>query len=213
MRAIYLAGTDGSGKSTYLEEIIRKLLSQNVKTHHIWIRSPKIFSKPLMAYCRLAGLTKYKTIDGIRYGKHEFYKSKLISYLFPLLQLIDFKIKWFLEQKKIKKNKIILFDRFSLDTLADLMVDTHRMDLHKTWIGKEFIKMIPQQTVILMMYVDEDIIRARKKDTLYDEQLGAKIDIYSLLSEFLSIKKIDNNRTQSIVKQEIFEEIGVDERN
>ena len=207
----YIAGSDGSGKTTILNDVEKELIGQSEKTKHVWIRSPKIISKPLMVYCRLVGLTKYKTIDGIKYGKHEFYKSSFVSWLFPMLQLIDFKIKWYFQKRKIKSNEILLFDRFSLDTLADLMVDTKRLDLHKTWIGQSFIDLIPQNTKILISIVDEKNIRNRKKDTLHDEHLANKINVYNMLSQDLKIKTIDNNRVYKEVRKDIFKYLGIDE--
>lgn len=200
---IYIAGSDGSGKTTLLKDIEKKLLSNSINTRHIWIRSPKILSKPLMAYCRLVGLTKYKTINGVKYGKHEFYKSKFVSWLFPILQLVDFKIKWFFEKRKIKPNEIILFDRFNLDTLCDLMVDTKRMDLHKSWMGKSFMKLSPNNCKLIILKVDADVVRSRKLDTLHDEQLDEKIKIFKFLSEELKIKLIENNLEYSIVKHKV----------
>ena len=206
MRTIYyIAGSDGSGKTTFLSEIESILINKGKKTKHIWIRSPKILSKPLMAYCRLVGLTKYKTIDGIRYGKHLFYKSAFISKIFPVIQLIDFKIKWFFEKIKLGNDDVLFFDRFNLDTLADLMVDTHNMELHKTWIGKEFLKLTPNNSKIIVLYVDEEITRKRKRDTLYDDQLSYKIKVYKKLSSDLKIKLIDNNKNFNITKEEIID--------
>ncbi len=203
MDYIYIAGPDGIGKTTYLLDIEKDLINGNKKTKHVWIRSPKITSKPLMAYCRLVGLTKRETIDEIAYSTHKFYKSKFVSWVFPKLQLLDFKIKWYLERKKIKENEIVLFDRFSLDTLADLMVDTHLLDLHKTSIGKSFIKMLPKNMKTIILHVDEDVIRSRKKDTVHDENLALKIKVYKILSQDLGLKVIDNNRALEIVKKDI----------
>lgn len=205
---IYITGADGSGKTTFLNDIESELISQEKVAKHIWIRSPKILSKPLMAYCRLKGLTKYKTINGVVYGKHEFYKSAFVSWLFPILQLFDFSIKWFIESKGIKSNEILLFDRFSLDTLADLMVDTNRLDLHKTWIGRSFINLIPINTTILIPIVSEDIIRNRKKDTLHDDHLKKKIEVYNILVKDLKIKSIDNNRNYKKAKNDFFIYLG-----
>lgn len=205
---IYITGADGSGKTTFLNDIESELISQEKVAKHIWIRSPKILSKPLMAYCRLKGLTKYKTINGVVYGKHEFYKSAFVSWLFPILQLFDFTIKWFIESKGIKSNEILLFDRFSLDTLADLMVDTNRLDLHKTWIGRSFINLIPINTTILIPIVSEDIIRNRKKDTLHDDHLKKKIEVYNILVKDLKIKSIDNNRNYKKAKNDFFIYLG-----
>lgn len=174
-----------------------------VKPTYIWLRSPKILSKPLMFYCRLIKLTNYKWIDGIRYGQHEFYKSRFVSYVFPLLQLIDFSISYFFNKKKISQNKTVLFDRFSIDTLADLMVDTHRFDLHKTFVGSLFLKFVPQNTRVIVLSVDENTIRSRKKDTLHDPSLESKIKVYSVLSEDLNFMKVSNIKEP----EKVFEEI------
>ncbi|MDY7394084.1 hypothetical protein UMM65_02445 [Aureibaculum sp. 2210JD6-5] len=201
---IYIAGSDGSGKTTILKEVEDRIIAQGHKTRHIWLRSPKIISKPLMAYCRLVGLTKRYTTDGVKYSKHEFYRSAFVSWIFPILQVIDFKIKWYFEKRKIKDNEIILFDRFSLDTLADLIVDTRKMNLHKTWIGKEFVKALPERTKMVILKVDENVIRERKKDTLHDELLKYKVDVYNLLSKDLNIKVIDNNNDYKTTLKDTF---------
>ncbi len=204
-KTIYISGPDGVGKTMYINYIKRTI--EEKKTKHIWIRSPKIISKPLMLYCRLIGLTKYKVINNVKYGVHDFHKSTFVSLLFPFLQLIDFKIKWFLERRRICVDDIILFDRYNLDTLADLMVDTHKMNLHKTWVGKQFIKMLPKKSNVLILKVNKNVIRKRKVDTLYDKNLALKIKVYDILSEDLGIKTIDNNRNIDVVKKEIINHI------
>lgn len=199
----YISGADGSGKTTHIKYLREYFEGKGYKISCLWIRSPKIFSKPLMALCRIVGLTKYFYKDGLRYGRHEFYRSKAVSWLFPILQLIDFKIMWFIYQNKNKQEQILLLDRFSLDTLVDLIVDTHRFKLHKTWIGRKFINTIPSNTKIIILKVNESLIRNRKKDTRYDSQLSNKLKIYTTLANDLNIKIIDNNRNLEIVRREI----------
>ena len=186
----YFLGVDGSGKSTLIKHHINSTTKGS--TLKIWLRSPKLLSKPLMLLCRLLGLTEYKTVNNVKYGKHLFYKSYLVSKLFPLLQLIDFKIFWFFKKLKIKDENLF-FDRFALDTLADLMVSTKNLDLHKTWVGSSFINLVPENTKMLYIKVDEDNIRKRKLDTKFDENLGLKIIVYEILCNFLKINIIDNN--------------------
>jgi len=201
----YVTGPDGSGKTSFIGEIASELGARGLNFKFIWIRSPKILSKPLMAYCRFMGLTKYQTINGIKYGKHEFFRSDFVSYVFPYLQLIDFKLKWLFVKSTLKRDQILLFDRFNLDTLADLMVSTRDMNLHKTWVGQKFINLSLENTKLLILNVHEDEIRKRKKDTLFDENLGLKIEAYQILKKDLQINQIDNNDEFQKVKREIFE--------
>ena len=205
----YITGPDGSGKTTFIKQIEEYLTNQNKKTKHIWIRSPKIFSKPLMAYCRLIGLTKYTIVNGVKYGKHEFYKSKFISWFFPILQLLDFKFKWLLIKRKINPHEIILFDRFVLDTLADLMVDTNNFNLHKSKIGRKFINSIPKDINLIVLETNEEYIRSRKIDTLHDEHLTKKINVYKLLANDLNLTVINNNKGIRDVKENIFKALGI----
>jgi len=204
---LYITGPDGSGKTSYISELENKLQVQNKNYKHIWIRSPKILSKPLMLFCRITGLTKYKIIDGVKFGKHEFYRSRFVSWLYPLLQYADFWIKWKLEKRKLKQTNFVLFDRFALDTLADIMIDTNKLDLYTKHIGKAFIRLIPENTSIIVLNVNENTIRLRKKDTLHDDHLANKIEAYKIISNSLNLKVVDNNRAFENVKKEIFESL------
>ena len=205
--AIYLTGPDGCGKTAHLEEIKRYLEEQGINYKHIWLRSPKILSKPLMLICRLVGLTKYINIEGVRYGKHEFYRSRIVSWLFPVLQLIDFKLKWYLLRQKLKKDEIVIFDRFAIDTLADLMSDTHRWDLHTTATGRKMLRLIPDPCKIIMLRADESVIISRKKDTLFDEQLSSKIKAFDILGKHLDLAEVDNNSDFKIAREEVIKHI------
>jgi len=206
----YITGPDGCGKTTILELLKKEYQAKSIEPLYIWLRSPKIVSKPLMLFCRIIGLTKYKNINGVRYGSHEFYRSKFISWLFPILQLVDFKIKWAFLKKKIIGQKIVLFDRFSLDTLADIMADTYRFDLHKTKLGKKFLKIIPVNTKTIVLEVDESLIRNRKEDTRFDPKLQTKIKVYNILAKDLKLKVINNNKPLINVKTELFKYLRLD---
>jgi thymidylate kinase len=200
----YLTGPDGSGKTAFLEALERHFLEKGEKTAHVWMRSPKILSKPLMAYCRFTGLTKYKTGDGIRYGGHEFYRSKFVSWIFPWLQLIDFRLSLEWSGYPTAPDAIILIDRFSLDTLADLMADTRRWDLHQTYIGKAFLRLIPENTKITVIRAGAKTIRARKADTLHDPLLNDRIKAFDRLQKDLELAVLDNNRNFAAVKRDLF---------
>lgn len=205
-RIIYCCGPDGSGKSTYLRDIDAYLKNQGYITTNVWIRSPKILCKPLMVYCHLTGLTKYQEINGCRYGTHSFEKSPLVKKLYPILQLIDFKIKWhYISTFKIKKADFVLLDRFVLDTLVDIMVSTKRLNLHETRIGSLFLNMLPKTAVTMLFIASPQIIRKRKLDTVYDGNLELKVRLFNDLGRILGIHIIDNDRPYLQVRTEVLQ--------
>jgi hypothetical protein len=162
-----------------------------------------------MAYCHLTGLTKYKEINGFRYGTHSFEKSPVVRLLYPILQLIDFKIKWYFVSKfRIKNADYVLLDRFVLDTLVDIMVSTKRFDLYKTRIGSSFLNMLPKTAVTMLFIASPQTIRKRKLDTAYDGNLELKVKLFNNLGRILGIHIIDNDRPYLQVKIEVLQLIG-----
>ncbi|PKL57845.1 MAG: hypothetical protein CVU49_00115 [Candidatus Cloacimonetes bacterium HGW-Cloacimonetes-2] len=208
-KMIYFCGADGSGKSTFLREIEHELHLRGYKTQYLWIRSPKILSKPLMLYCHLVGLTKYHVIDGIKFGNHAFEKSPLVRAMFPVLQLIDFKIRWALMISKVRDAEILLLDRFALDTMIDLMVSTKRFDLDNTWVGKSILKMLPQDSLILCFDAMAGNIRKRKPDTMYDTNLELKLKLYRQVCALLGIKAIINDHGFNETRDEVVGRMNV----
>lgn len=209
-KIFYICGTDGSGKTTFIELLEKYFKNQKKDIIHIWLRSPKLLSKPLMGYCRVVKLTKYRYINGIRVGGHEFYRSKLVSLIFPWLQLLDFKIfNYFKIKKNLKSNKIIIMDRYGLDTLVDLMIDTKRYNLYEETIGKYFINMLPDGTNIIILDADESILQTRRADVKYDKNISIKRKLYRTLGEKLNIPIIDNTKPINEVKNAIWDLWGL----
>ena len=79
---IYIMGIDCSGKSTVSNYIADEYREKGYDVDVVWLRYNHVITKPLLGLCRLIGLTKYETHDGIRVGYHDFYKSTIISCLF-----------------------------------------------------------------------------------------------------------------------------------
>lgn len=204
-RFYYIAGPDGSGKSTHLEALREGLAAAGITGVHIWLRSPKLLSKPLLLFCRLAGFTRYETVEGIRTGTHDFYRSKLISWKYPWLQYLDMRIYMYLKVKRrFKARSVNVFlDRYVLDTLADLMVDTRRFDLHKKPVGRLFLKLMPPLESIVILDAEEEVMRKRKRDVSVDPNVAFKLKAFRTLAQDLGITLIDNNREFPEVHQDI----------
>lgn len=207
----YISGPDGSGKTTHAMVLLDKLHSRHIDAKYVWCRSPKFLSKPLLAYCRLVGLTKYWEENGIKVGTHHFYKSKLVSKIYPWLQFFDMMIFKFFKiiLPFYIKRKSIIIDRFVYDTLVDLMVDTNRYNMYTENVGKHFLKMMPTGAKVVFLDVDEDTLRKRKRDVSVDPNLKLKRELFLNLAKNLKIMVINTAQQYKIVEKKIQKELGV----
>ncbi len=210
-RAIcYICGADGSGKTTQCERLIVDLKAKQMKVKHVWLRYPKLLSKPLMVYCRLAGLTRYWYVDGIRVGKHEFYRSWLVSRLYPWLQLIDLAIVAFFSVRLAQlfdPSRVIVMDRFAIDTLVDVMTDTRRPDLLSTSVGRGYVKVLPPTTRVAVLYVPPGILRHRRKDVEHDATLEERQELFMQVARQLNLPVVDAGQTLDETYRQVSEKL------
>lgn len=196
-KLIYITGIDGSGKSTVSEHLAARLRDNGYEVNVLWLRFNHVFSKPLLGLCRLLGYTKYEKPEGIHVGYHDFYKSKLISYLFIFFQYIDaVRVKY----TKIlpvsrKDNSILILDRYVYDILIDVAVDTRMDNLMQSWIGRRFIKLLPEDCLSILVSRDlDDVLEARPEGKV-DRNFEYRYQHYIKLSNSPDIKSISNNKT------------------
>ncbi len=173
------SGIDGSGKTSIIDGVSSALKKDGIKTRYIWLRYNHYLTKLLLVFCKIIGLTEYHTIDGIRVGYHNFYKSKTVSYLFIALTYIDTLIVTVLLVyiPKIFSNTTIICDRWILDILIDLEIDT-RLKLVDTYISRLFFTLIPDRAKCFIIYREYDsVLRARDEHKI-DENFKDRYELY-----------------------------------
>ncbi|HEY9202194.1 MAG TPA: adenylyl-sulfate kinase [Gammaproteobacteria bacterium] len=196
-KLIYITGIDGSGKSTVSEYLADKLRSQGYEVNILWLRFNHVFSKPLLGLCRLLGYTKYEKPQGIHVGYHDFYKSKVISYLFILFQYLDaVRVKY----TKIlplyrKKNSIIILDRYVYDILIDISVDTRFDGLFSSWLGKKFIALLPDDSINILVWRELDDVLDVRPEGRVDRNFESRFKYFSELKNNQKIHTINNEGT------------------
>jgi hypothetical protein len=137
---IFIAGTDGSGK-THLANVLKNALSDHgYRTEVVWSRFQNFFSKPFLALTRLSGHNHYRMIDGVLFGFHDFQNLGLLRWLFAILQAIDVNIGTYLNITRKRRNvDVLICERGPWDTLCDVMVDTGLRISPQSLLGRMFL--------------------------------------------------------------------------
>lgn len=208
---IYICGPDGTGKSTQAELVIESFSKKGKIYEYRWLRFNHLFSLPLLAIARLRGLSEVQTLEnGEKIGYHYFYKSKTISSIYPLLLFLDSLIlsiaKLYIPRILFKKN--IVCDRFIYDTLIDLIISTHKTNLHRSLIGKYFLKLVPKNTKIVMLLAEEEELKQRRADIMQDKTLEMRLDLYRNFAKKYNISVIDAGLPIDSVHKEVLKNIG-----
>lgn len=196
-KLIYVMGIDGSGKSTVSEYLADNLREKGYNVDVIWLRFNHVLTKPLLGFCRVIGLTKYETVDGIRVGYHDFYKSGIISFLFILFQYLDaLRVKY----TKIlpilkKKNQIMILDRYVYDIIFDLAVDTRQTNLVNSWFGKRFRNLLPEDTRVILVRRELDTVLKCRPEGIVDRNFEARYRHYQRLDESMGINILNNDNS------------------
>jgi thymidylate kinase len=208
---VCIIGPDGVGKTTQIGLIVNKFRDLGVDYEYRWLRFHHLISLPLLGFARLVGLSEVITlVNGQKIGYHYFYRSSIISSLYEIFLFIDTVIftfiKIYLPLMIFRRN--ILCDRFTYDTLVDLMISTGRFDIYKSKVGEFFLKLIPNNSKIIMLIAEEPFLRTRREDVLLDKVLPLKIKLYLDIAKEFNITTIDAKDSKDKVQEKLWKNIN-----
>lgn len=194
-RVIYITGIDGSGKSTVSEHLAARLREAGYEVDILWLRFNHVISKPLLGLCRVLGLTRYEVRDGIRVGYHDFYRSKIVSWLFIFSQYLDaLRVRYLkLGPRLAGDGKVIILDRYVYDILIDVMTDTRINDLHRGRVGRAFKRLLPQGVVTILVNRDLERVLEVRPEGRVDDNFLRRYEFYKELAEDPSVNTIHND--------------------
>lgn len=207
---ICLSGIDGSGKTTHLHTLIRKLGELGFHCKYISLRGMyfRFVSLPLLYLCRILGYEEKIVAEGNeRYVRHpNLIHSSAIKLLWTTLFLIDMYLLAVLRGYFWSRAEVILCDRYMADSIVDLMVALKDDTVYSGRIGKFFL-FLTRPDMILLLDVDEEEAFKRKKDMLNLEQLGLRRNLYRKMASELGIPIIDASRPFTVVHKDILNHV------
>jgi hypothetical protein len=188
-RFIYITGCDGTGKSTQAQLVLERLRGRGIDAEHLWLRFPFFLVAPLLLYARWRGYSWYEETEGVRQGYWDFRGSWLLRTLFPWLLLID---ATFAAARRVYLpllwGRTIVCERFVLDMVVDLAVACGGQDLHRQLPGRLYRRLLPKGAMVVVLDLDLDSLRGRRKDLALDRQLANRLSAFRRMSNDDSFK-------------------------
>lgn len=188
-RFVYVTGCDGTGKSTQVKLLIKRLTAAGKEPIHLWLRFPFLFSVPLLAYARWAGFSRNETINDTTYGYWHFDRSWLLRTVLPWVLLLDTALYalWkvhlpLLRWRFTNPQRVIVCERFALDTLVDLSVGVDDDTLFRHPAGRLFGKLLPSDISVTFLDLDAQTARTRRPDLIHDERLEMRLQAFRNLA-------------------------------
>jgi len=194
-RIISFSGVDGCGKTTIIEGVRLALEARGYRSICVWLRYNHYLTKILHVFCRLSGLTRYEWHDGIRVGYHEFYRSAIISRLSIILNFIDtfFATLILVYVPALLTKRIIVCDRWVVDILIDLQVDTHRdLSPDSLW-SRLFLAFIPRDSKCFVIQRNAAVTENARPEHAYDKNYVFRRELFAQWSRQPWCIAVDNN--------------------
>jgi DNA polymerase III delta prime subunit len=192
MKNIMLSGPDGTGKSTIANAVITKLKNKNIVLNHVWLRFNHYLAKIINVIGRVTGKSYYETYSWGKSGYHDY--KGVLGFFYILAVYIDHVFfNLFLRKNYLKSEQIYLVDRFIVDIIADLIVDTERPNMVFFLFGP-FLKKELKLAHAFILKCDKEIVVLRRKDILNDKSYDAKISAYKLIASRFNITTVDSGK-------------------
>jgi hypothetical protein len=176
---IHLAGADGSGKTTQARALADRLRERGLRVQPVWLRFPRLFCTPLLAYARLRGFSYQETVGGERHGYWDFSRSWLMSRVFPWVLLLDTLL---MSMAKVYlpllRGYTLICDRWVADVLVDLMLGLADARFDESLPGRLYLALLPPGARLAVIDLDSALAVARTPSLQGDRTRSARRELY-----------------------------------
>jgi thymidylate kinase len=187
MKDIMLSGPDGVGKSTITNAVKQSYIKESFTVRVVWLRFFHYFSKVVNFVGRLFGYSFYESYEWGRVGYHNY--TGLIGYFYILSVYVDLILfQWLFSAKKMdkKESEVLIVDRYILDVMADLIVDTGKKNLVLKLFRKKAVQEMKRFKTFIL-YCDYELVIRRRSDIMQDKSYFKKMNAYDFLADELGV--------------------------
>lgn len=215
MSIVVVSGVDGSGKTSVIEQLQLELEKNQYQTQYTWLRYNHYLSKFVLAFCRYSGLTRYLHFENSRVVYHDFYRSKVISWLFITTTFIDtfFVSAFKVYMPRLWSSKVIICDRWVYDIMVDLEVDTRITFSNDSLLKKLFLSLLPADADCYLILRDMTKVRKERDESVNDDNFPIRCELYKRHAADNKLIVVDNNGTIEESVQQIYQKFNKTESN
>ena len=205
-RIIYLAGNDGTGKTTQAELLLKSLRRDGVPASYVWLRFPQYLSIPVLALSRFLGTTRYRIVAGQRVGGWEFDRMPWLATLLLWCQVIDVRIARRLRIDPLtRRGEVVVLDRFVFDIAIDIASAAHDDRLLTGKAAHLLFELVSDATTFVLD-APAHILVERRLDLGLDARLPERARLYRALARQRSIRVLDTVDGVDAVHRRILDE-------
>ncbi|MEM1661128.1 MAG: hypothetical protein QXR17_08355 [Candidatus Bathyarchaeia archaeon] len=194
----FFSGIDGSGKSTHARLLYVYARRNNLKVLYVWLRWSPLLTYILLFYSLI--LKRTLKITFTREGRrtifkiHIFWVDPVLKRLFPRFLLFDSLIKYFFKViiAYIRYLDLIIFDRYFLDVIVDLLWETRNSRIFRYAETKAILGLINKQKHCgLVFFANPSAVIDRKTDIISIKEIKFKYNIFKILAKELNLETRD----------------------
>ena len=190
---IVISGIDGSGKTSVIESLQRKLEEDGIKVSYIWMRYNHYLLKCMNALARIMRLSVKVHNEMGEVWEHRLYKNRAFCKVYIWCSYIDNMI----AKKKVYREKadIVICDRWVNDILIDLGAECRfNKILESKWFAR-FQAMLPQGTKQFVIQRNVEDLLACRIENNTNPDFKYRLELYQKLAKKEYIIAIDNTGT------------------
>jgi thymidylate kinase len=198
---ICFVGIDGSGKTLQARKLQESLQQRGVKCNYIWCRySPRVLMPLIWLAKRLIRKKKGGSdYQGFTSSKKGLFKKPLLGAIWKNVSSLEYLTQVTCTLRpKLRKDSILVCDRYVYDMVADLSINLGRsgegvVDLLK----HPALRRLPTPDKVFFLSVPPDVAFARKDDpnVMGKQYLVDRAEIYDCLSDALGFTRVDGTKS------------------
>lgn len=204
-RLIYLAGNDGTGKTTQAELLLADFAAARIPARYVWLRFPQYVSLPVLGLSRLLRVTRYRTVNGNRTGRWEFHRAPWLAHVLLWSQVIDARVaRAHRIRPALSRSEAVVLDRFVYDIVVDIAVAARDPRLLRSRPARLLYGLVRSDDAALLD-APAATIRQRRPDLAVDEDLELRAEFYRALGQQLGLLRIDAGGPREEIHQHLAE--------